>query len=149
MIHDHCVACGDRGNLNRHHLLPRSLGGPDTDDNLITLCGACHAKAHQSRANWRHSELTSRALQHKKAQGEKTGGAVPYGFALAADGITLIEHPAEQAVIRQAKELKESSLSLRKVAAELDRQGIKARNGQTFQATQIQRMMVAALKENP
>ena len=55
MTHDHCVACGDRGNLNQHHLLPRSLGGPDTDDNLITLCGACHAKAHQSRASWRLS----------------------------------------------------------------------------------------------
>lgn len=87
------------------------------------------------------SERTTMALQHKKAQGEKTGGAVPYGFALAADGINLVEHPAEQIVIRQAKELHESGLSLRHIAAKLDELGFTARNGQTFQATQIKRMV--------
>ena len=142
MIHDHCVACGDRGNLNQHHLLPRSLGGPDTDDNLITLCGACHAKAHQSRATWRHSELTASALQHKKAHGEKTGGAVPYGYDLDSDGKNLIENPAEQTVIRQARELHAAGLSLRKIAARLESTGHRPRgNGQTFHATQIQRMV--------
>lgn len=87
------------------------------------------------------SERTAMALQHKKAQGEKTGGAVPYGFALAADGITLIEHPAEQTVIRQAKELHEAGLSLRNIAAKLDERGFAARNGRHFQATQIKRMV--------
>lgn len=141
MIHDHCVACGDRGNLNQHHLLPRSLGGPDTDDNLITLCGACHAKAHQSRATWRHSELTASAMQFKKAKGERVG-SVPYGHFLDGDNTTLVEHPAEQAVIRQARELHAAGLSLRKIAARLESTGHRPRgNGQTFHATQIQRMV--------
>ena len=66
MIHDHCVACGQSGNLNQHHLVPRSIGGSDDDSNLITLCGSCHAKAHQVKADWRHSELTTKALKEKK-----------------------------------------------------------------------------------
>lgn len=86
------------------------------------------------------SERTASAMQFKKAKGERVG-SVPYGHFLDGDNTTLVEHPAEQAVIRQARELRESGLSLRAVAAELDRQGIRARNGQTFQATQIQRMV--------
>lgn len=86
------------------------------------------------------SERTASAMQFKKQKGERVG-SVPYGYFLDGDNTTLVEHPAEQAVIRQARELRESGLSLRAVAAELDRQGIKARNGQTFQATQIQRMV--------
>lgn len=86
------------------------------------------------------SERTTTAMQFKKAKGERVG-AVPYGFDLDSDGITLIENEAEQAVIRQARELHESSLSLRKIATELNRRGFNARNGQSFQATQIQRMV--------
>jgi hypothetical protein len=44
-----CVACGDPGHLNRlehHHLVPRSRGGTDDETNLVTLCRACHGKAH-------------------------------------------------------------------------------------------------------
>lgn len=86
------------------------------------------------------SERTASAMQFKKAKGERVG-SVPYGYFLDGDNITLIENPAEQAVIRQARELKESGLSLRAIAAKLDERGFAARNGQTFQATQIKRMV--------
>ena len=86
------------------------------------------------------SERTTTAMQFKKAQGERVG-AIPYGYDLATDGVNLTENPAEQEVIRQARELHESGLSLRKIAAELDRRGLYARNGQPFQATQISRMV--------
>ncbi|WP_254535924.1 HNH endonuclease [Halomarina litorea] len=29
-----------------HHLIPRSAGGPDANQNLVTLCWLCHQKAH-------------------------------------------------------------------------------------------------------
>ncbi|NQU04256.1 MAG: HNH endonuclease [Syntrophaceae bacterium] len=29
-----------------HHIIFRSQGGPDTMENMITLCKKCHAKAH-------------------------------------------------------------------------------------------------------
>jgi DNA invertase Pin-like site-specific DNA recombinase len=87
------------------------------------------------------SERTAMALQHKKAKGEKTGGAVPYGYTLAANGVDLHPDPVEQEVIRQARKLHAGGLSLRKIAAALNRRGFNARNGSMFQATQIQRMV--------
>lgn len=86
------------------------------------------------------SERTTTAMQFKKSKGERVG-SVPYGYFLDGDNITLIEHPDEQDVIRQARELKASGLSLRAIAIELNRRGFNARNGRIFQATQIARMV--------
>jgi DNA invertase Pin-like site-specific DNA recombinase len=86
-------------------------------------------------------ERTSVAIKHKQSKGEYIGGYVPYGFAMA-DGV-LVEDAFEQDVIRQAREIQASGLSLRKVSAELNRRGFNARNGQAFQAGQIQRMLAA------
>ncbi len=146
MRHNQCAACGATDNLQYHHLIPRSLGGSDEETNLITLCGACHAKAHGVRADWRSSELARHALAKKKARGERIG-AVPYGYTLAADSVTLEPNDAEQAVMTEARKLKTAGhkaagLSLRKVAAELARCGLYARNGAQFEATQIQRMLL-------
>jgi len=140
VIYSHCVACGKEKNLFQHHLVPRSKGGSDEKSNLITLCGSCHAKAHAVQAMWDHKDLTKAALQAKKAQGERVG-AIPYGYYLDANGVDLHPDPVEQDVIRQARELQSSGLSLRKIAAELQRRGKVSRNGATFQATQIQRMV--------
>jgi 5-methylcytosine-specific restriction endonuclease McrA len=43
-----CQTCGDRPGdpycqLHAHHRVPRSKGGPDTVQNLDTLCDLCHA----------------------------------------------------------------------------------------------------------
>jgi len=89
------------------------------------------------------AERTSAAMQHKAAKGEYTGGKVPYGFTLAADGVLLVEDAGEQAVLSQVRELHAGGLSLRAVAAELDRRGIVSRVGRTFAAPQIARMVAA------
>jgi 5-methylcytosine-specific restriction endonuclease McrA len=41
-----CQQCGRRSNLEVHHLRPRSQQGPDSEENLITLCCACHRQRH-------------------------------------------------------------------------------------------------------
>ena len=138
MIHNHCVACGQSGNLNQHHLVPRSIGGNDDETNLITLCGSCHAKAHQVKADWRHGELTKKALGAKKARGEYIGGYAPYGFYIV-DG-KLVSNELEQKAIIFANHLSMSGLSLNKVAKELAKIGMLARNGKVFDAQQIKRM---------
>ena len=84
-------------------------------------------------------ERTSVAMKHKQAKGEYIGGNTPYGFDLV-DG-ELVRNEAEQSVIGQARQLHAAGLSLRKIAAELDRQGIKTRSGSIFAAPQIQRMV--------
>ena len=43
-----CQVCGDRPgdpycHVHAHHRVPRSEGGPDTLENLVTLCDLCHA----------------------------------------------------------------------------------------------------------
>ncbi len=45
-----CQACGQREQLEVHHLQHRSQGGSDAADNLIVLCGPCHRAAHRGHA---------------------------------------------------------------------------------------------------
>lgn len=41
-----CALCDDTRRLQIHHVVPRSQGGSDFPENLITLCMRCHAAAH-------------------------------------------------------------------------------------------------------
>jgi ATP-dependent DNA helicase RecQ len=41
-----CQSCGTRSNLEVHHKEFRSRSGDDSEQNLITLCSACHATVH-------------------------------------------------------------------------------------------------------
>ena len=43
-----CQFCGAMTNLEVHHKEFRSQSGDDSEENLITLCFACHANAHHS-----------------------------------------------------------------------------------------------------
>ena len=42
-----CQACGTMSNLEVHHREFRSHSGADSEENLITLCTACHARVHR------------------------------------------------------------------------------------------------------
>jgi 5-methylcytosine-specific restriction endonuclease McrA len=44
-----CQVCGTMSNLEVHHKEFRSQGGNDSEQNLITLCAACHGLVHFSR----------------------------------------------------------------------------------------------------
>jgi len=39
--------CHNTHFLEVHHKIPRSRGGTNAPDNLITLCSACHRQAHR------------------------------------------------------------------------------------------------------
>ena len=41
-----CQSCGAMSNLEVHHSEFRSHSGADAEENLITLCTACHAAVH-------------------------------------------------------------------------------------------------------
>lgn len=38
-----CVACGSTDDLTLDHVVPRSHGGADRNDNLQTMCRSCNA----------------------------------------------------------------------------------------------------------
>jgi 5-methylcytosine-specific restriction endonuclease McrA len=40
--------------LTVHHVLPRSEGGLDNPENLLTLCRPCHDKVHHQQPKGRH-----------------------------------------------------------------------------------------------
>jgi DNA invertase Pin-like site-specific DNA recombinase len=101
--------------------------------NMLTVLGQWEREAI--------GERTSAAMQHKASQGEYTGGAAPYGYALAADGVALVEVESEQAVVADARALRATGMSLRKISEALHRKGIRARNGGTFAPVQVARMV--------
>ena len=41
-----CQHCGNRTNLQVHHITLRSRSGDDVIENLITLCLKCHVQVH-------------------------------------------------------------------------------------------------------
>jgi ATP-dependent DNA helicase RecQ len=42
-----CQSCGTTSNLEVHHRKFRSHAGADSEENLITLCTACHTRVHR------------------------------------------------------------------------------------------------------
>ena len=42
-----CQSCGALSHLEVHHRQLRSRAGDDAEQNLITLCNACHAILHR------------------------------------------------------------------------------------------------------
>ena len=70
-----------------------------------------------------------RELAAERNKGEKTGGHVPFGFALADDGRTLVERDDEQAIIRMIADLRAGGMSYRAIADELKRRNIDTKTG--------------------
>lgn len=83
---------------------------------------------------------TRAALAAKRARGERTG-AVPFGFAVAGDGRTLVENPGEQEVIRLIRTLRSEGKTLRSIVGECERRGLASRSGQPIQKTQVERIL--------
>lgn len=70
---------------------------------------------------------TKAALGVKKANGERTGGSVPYGFQLMPDGVHLESHPVEHLVLVRILELRRAGLGGRRIAAILTAEGHQPR----------------------
>ena len=74
---------------------------------------------------------TKAALQAKKARNESTG-YIAYGYQLSDDGVHVEECLEEQATLRKVELLRQSGMSLRKVADELNQLGIFKRGGEKW-----------------
>lgn len=65
----------------------------------------------------------------------------PYGRRVAADGERLEAAPSEEQARAVARRLRAQGLSLRRVAAELERRGVRSRTGRGFAPVQVKRMV--------
>lgn len=136
----------DLGTLIEEHFGPKGAALLSVSEQIDTRSAAGRLVLNilASVSAWEREaigERTSAAMQHKASQGEYTGGRVPYGFRLASDGTHLEADEAEQAVLEVARDLRKAGLSLRAIARELDKRGIKSRIGRTFGAEQVSGMV--------
>ena len=109
-----------------------------------TAAGRLVLNVLTSVAQWEREatgERTRDAMAHKASKGEFCGGLPPYGFS--NENGKLVRNEAEQGVLSVVAELKAAGLSLRGIAAELDRAGLVSRSGKAFGVTQIARMVAA------
>lgn len=135
------VEAWDRAGVGVHLL---DLGGSAIDTSsamgkffLTVMAGAAELERNQI------SERTSAVLRHKADRGEYTGGAPPFGFRLAEDGVQLVADPGEQRVVARARELRGQGASLRQIAAQLAAEGLRSRSGGRFAVVQVQRLLAA------
>jgi DNA invertase Pin-like site-specific DNA recombinase len=89
------------------------------------------------------SERTKSAMSHKKAKGEVCG-QVPFGKALAEDGVKLVVDPVEQEAIAIVRQLRAEGLSIRKIAEEMNARGIKTKEAGRWHIATVQRVLNAA-----
>lgn len=84
---------------------------------------------------------TKAALRAKLARGERLG-AVPYGSARnPAGGDGLVPVPEEQAALAMIRAMRAGGASLRAIAAELTKQGIRPRRGKAWQASSLRSIL--------
>jgi DNA invertase Pin-like site-specific DNA recombinase len=92
---------------------------------------------------------TKAALAVKRSRGEKTGGAVEFGFERGPDRIgnggriikTVVDCPAEQAIIELMRSLRAGGMSLQAIAGELTSRGIERREGGKWEHSYISRLL--------
>jgi DNA invertase Pin-like site-specific DNA recombinase len=80
------------------------------------------------------------ALAVKRGRGEMTGKP-RWGYRLDADGVHVVEDPAEQAVVARARSLRAEGASLKGVVEALRAEGVVGRSGRPLAVTQIARML--------
>jgi DNA invertase Pin-like site-specific DNA recombinase len=73
------------------------------------------------------SDRTRFALAHKKANGEKTGGDIPFGYSL--DGRRLVEDQNEQKAVALIRDLRGKGYRLQAICWELEKEGYRTRRG--------------------
>lgn len=61
-----CAACEAEGPTDRHHLVPRVLGG--TDLPTVPLCRVCHGAVHGVAWTTNHSDLVKAGIAAAKAR---------------------------------------------------------------------------------
>lgn len=89
-------------------------------------------------------ERTREALRYKRGRGERTGN-LPFGFALAADGVHLVPHRDERRTLALARKLRAAGLRLDDIADRLNKIGFRTRSGGAFHKMAVSRM----LRERP
>lgn len=91
---------------------------------LVVLAGAAEMERNLTR------ERTRSAMAVKRANGQRIG-AVPYGFDLAPDAVTLNSNAVEQAVIADILSMRAIGFTLDRIAQTLTKRGVPTKTGRS------------------
>ncbi len=91
---------------------------------LVILAGAAEMERNLTR------ERTRSAMAIKRANGQRVG-AVPYGFDVADDGVTLVPNESEQAVIQDIRAMRSKGRTLEAIAKTLTTRDIPTKTGKS------------------
>ncbi len=131
-----CKKCGAR-------VISMAGEGTDDDDpNSILMRRMIDAFAEFERLQI--GVRTKAALGAKRARGEKTGGVVPYGFDVDADG-RLTPNQSEQDALEAITDLRSRGWTLQAICDDLTSRGVMTKTGKaTWQPMVISRLLKAA-----
>ena len=87
-------------------------------------------------------ERTRDAMNHKRTNGERVGN-IAFGYRLSSDGVHVEPEPAEQATIAAVAELRSNGMSLRRIAKDLNRRGMRTRKGSEWRLESVARVASA------
>jgi len=87
-------------------------------------------------------ERTRDAMNHKRTNGERVGN-IAFGYRLSSDGVHVEPEPTEQATIAAVAELRSNGMSLRRIAKDLNRRGIRTRKGSEWRLESVARVASA------
>lgn len=91
---------------------------------------------------------TRAAMREAKARGQRVG-RIPFGWQLAPDGRMLVLHDEEQQTLRLLRRLRALGYAQRDIADELNRRGIKTRQGGFFQRSFVAQLLTRHSAETP
>ena len=91
---------------------------------LVVLAGAAEMERNLV------AERTRAAMAIKRANGQRIG-AIPYGYDLADDGVTLTPNESEQSIIAEMKAMRAKGWTLEAVAEELTERGVPTKTGKS------------------
>ncbi len=112
----YCVDLKENMTLPAERRLVVSEGNQDLVRSLLAALAACDSSSH--------GEAIRAAKRKSRRQGRYIGGPVPFGWRVDANGF-LRQHPDQQRVIEDIREMRAAGHSFREIAGRLgDEQGI-------------------------
>ena len=134
-----------KGNVELHSISESLDTSTATGRFMLKVMGAMNELEREQAG-----ERTKAALGHKKDKGEKTGGDVPFGYALATDSKVLkdgkvlkvlVVNESEQVIIRLIGSLKADGHSDNGIARYLNENRYQTKKGKGWSNVQVARIL--------
>jgi DNA invertase Pin-like site-specific DNA recombinase len=85
-------------------------------------------------------ERTRDAMNHKRASGERVGN-IRFGYRLGADGKHVEPDSAEQGVLNEIRQLRQSGHTMRAIAVALNHRTLRTRRGTAWRLESVARVL--------